>query len=50
VQGRKNRALIFNAPLFHSRFPLGGIGTNADDARMVWVSHFHKLGPSGEFV
>lgn len=50
VQGRKNRALIFNAPLFHSRFPLEGIGTGPENGRMVWVSHFHKLGPSGEFV
>lgn len=41
VQGRKNRAVIFDAPLFHSRIPLGGIGNDPDDARMVWVSHFH---------
>lgn len=50
VRGMKNRALIFNAPLFHSRFPLGGIGSGIDDGRMVWVSHFHKLSPSGEFI
>ena len=50
VRGCKNRALIFNAPLFHSRFPLKGIGSTAETGRLVWVSHFHKLGPSGEFV
>jgi hypothetical protein len=50
VRGRKNRALIFPAPLFHSRFPLEGIGSDADNGRMVWVCHFHKLSPSGEFV
>ena len=50
VRGAKNRALIFNAPMFHSRFPLQGIGSTAEDGRLVWVSHFHKLGPSGEFI
>jgi hypothetical protein len=50
VQGRKNRALIFPAPLFHSRFPLDGIGTTPDEGRMVWVSHFHKINPAGELV
>jgi hypothetical protein len=50
VKGRKNRALIFNAPLFHSRFPLEGIGTSPKDARMVWASHFNKLLPNGEFA
>lgn len=50
VRGKKNRALIFNAPLFHSRFPIEGIGISETDARMVWVTHFHKLGPNGEFA
>lgn len=50
VRGQKNRALIFNAPLFHSRMPIEGIGNNASDARMVWVSHFNKLAPNGEFA
>jgi len=50
VRGQKNRALIFDAPLFHSRLPIGGIGTNATDARMVWVSHFNKLAPNGDFA
>lgn len=41
VPGQKNRAVIFSAPLFHSRFPLDGIGESAEDARMVWACHFH---------
>lgn len=49
VRGQSNRALIFNAPLFHSRFPLDGIGANPETGRIVWVSHFHKIAPSGDF-
>lgn len=41
VPGRFNRALIFDAPLFHSRVPLTGIGDSAATARMVWSCHFH---------
>jgi hypothetical protein len=48
VAGKFNRALIFDAPLFHSRFPLEGIGHDTDAARLVWVSHFYRLAPSGE--
>lgn len=48
VRGALNRALIFRAPLFHSRFPLEGIGTNPDTGRLVWVSHFFKMSPAGE--
>ena len=50
VRGKKNRGLIFNAPLFHSRFPIEGIGSSADNARMVWASHFNKIAPNGTFV
>lgn len=48
VRGALNRALIFKAPLFHSRFPLEGIGASAETGRLVWVSHFFKMSPSGE--
>jgi hypothetical protein len=41
VRGFFNRALIFHAPLFHSRWPKDGIGTTAEDGRLVWVCHFH---------
>lgn len=41
VRGIYNRALIFHAPLFHSRCPKNGIGDDAADGRMVWVCHFH---------
>ena len=40
VRGIYNRALIFDAPLFHSRFPKHGIGTDDETGRLVWVSHF----------
>ena len=50
VHGRKNRALIFPAPLFHSRVPVDGFGTDVQSARMVWVSHFYKLAPNGELI
>jgi len=42
VRGFFNRAVIFHAPLFHSRIPLLGLGEdgNPETARMVWVAHF----------
>lgn len=48
VEGRFNRALIFHAPLFHSRFPVEGLGNGSDDGRLVWASHFYKLNGYGE--
>lgn len=50
VRGALNRALIFNAPLFHSRYPLEGIGSSLDTGRMVWVSHFYKINQSGQLT
>lgn len=50
VRGAYNRALIFPAPLFHSRYPLEGIGRTIDTGRMVWASHFYKLGPGGDLL
>lgn len=47
VEGKYNRALIFRAPLFHSRYPATGIGTDPDEGRLVWVSHFYELGEDG---
>lgn len=41
VAGHYNRALIFEAPLFHSRHPKHGYGSTADDGRMVWVCHYN---------
>jgi hypothetical protein len=40
VHGRKNRALIFDAPLFHSRIPMAGIGSTDENSRLVWACHF----------
>jgi hypothetical protein len=48
VRGAYNRALIFNAPLFHSRFPLEGIGSSFETGRLVWASHFFKVNNLGE--
>lgn len=41
VRGLYNRAVIFHAPLFHSRLPKDGIGENPEDGRMIWACHFH---------
>lgn len=41
VRGKFNRALVFDAPLFHARRPKDGFGSNAEDGRMVWVCHFN---------
>lgn len=41
VLGVYNRALIFEAPLFHSRLPKHGFGDGIEDGRMVWVCHFN---------
>lgn len=41
VRGLFNRAVIFDAPLFHARFPKHGIGNGApEEARMIWACHF----------
>ena len=48
VQGQYNRAVIFNAALFHSRVPITGFGTNQEEGRLIWASHFYKLKGSGE--
>lgn len=50
VRGARNRALIFPAPLFHSRFPLEGVGDSLDTGRMVWVSHFYRISPAGDLA
>jgi hypothetical protein len=50
VEGKYNRALIFEAPLFHSRFPLDGIGNSPEDGRLIWASHFYKLDGRGELT
>lgn len=40
IPGTYNRALIFEAPLFHSRVPKHGFGDSPENGRMVWVAHF----------
>lgn len=44
-KGSYNNAVIFRAPLFHSRFPKHGIGGDAESGRLVWVAHFKLLTP-----
>ena len=41
VAGKYNRALIFEAPLFHARSPKHGFGSTPEDGRMVWVCHYN---------
>lgn len=50
VEGKKNRAVIFEAPLFHSRYPLEGIGKTKEEGRLVWVSHFYHIDRDGDLV
>jgi hypothetical protein len=50
VRGAFNRALVFNAPLFHSRFPMTGLGTDETDGRMIWACHYRILGKQGELL
>lgn len=40
VRGSFNRAVIFEAPLFHARSPRNGLGETVENGRMVWVCHF----------
>ena len=40
VAGGFNRAVIFNAPLFHARVPKNGFGSTPEDGRLVHVIHF----------
>lgn len=47
VEGKKNRAMIFDSPIFHCRSPKTGIGTTPEDARMIWVCHFAVEGDVG---
>jgi hypothetical protein len=43
VPGRFNRALLFEAPLYHGRVPRNGFGDTPEEGRMVWVCHFAFL-------
>lgn len=41
IPGKFNRAVIFDAPLFHARLPKHGFGDDAESGRMVWACHFY---------
>ena len=48
VRAVYNRALIFQAPLFHSRWPLEGFGEgDGENGRLVHVTHFYRLNAQG---
>jgi hypothetical protein len=40
VPGKFNRAVIFDAPLFHARHPRHGFGSTPEDGRLIWATHF----------
>lgn len=50
VEGKYNRAVIFDAPLFHARHPIEGIGSNNEEGRLVWASHYYELLGDGSLV
>ena len=41
VRAAYNKALIFDAPLFHQRVQAQGVSNDPEKARIVWVAHFH---------
>jgi len=41
VQGKQNRALIYDSRLFHCAEPVGGFGHNAQDGRIVLTYFFN---------
>jgi hypothetical protein len=43
VRGEYNRAVIFEAPLFHARHPRHGFADTPESGRLVWVCHFMTL-------
>lgn len=43
VSGEYNRALIFNAPLFHCRYPMQDAVEMETMGRLVWVMHFNRM-------
>ncbi len=40
VRGVFNRAVIFKSRQLHRRYPVNGIGTDAESGRLVWIGHF----------
>lgn len=47
VRGDCNKAVVFNAPMFHSRHPKEGFGITEEDGRMIWGCHFRLLAQDG---
>jgi hypothetical protein len=42
VSGAFNRIVVFHSHEYHRRFPLHGIGHDAETGRLVWVGHFRR--------
>ena len=40
IDGKYNRAVVFDAPKFHARRPKNGFGSTPEDGRLVWACHF----------
>jgi hypothetical protein len=50
VRGQFNKAIIFDAPLFHARHPKNGFGETPEEGRMVWVCHFCLADAAGNLI
>lgn len=48
--GEYNKAVIFDAPLFHSRYPKTGFGSSAEEGRLIWACHFRVMDGSGNLT
>lgn len=42
IQGRYNRAVVFQSPRWHRRFPEHGFGVDDVSGRMIWIGHFRN--------
>jgi hypothetical protein len=48
--GAFNNAVIFDAPLFHARHPIHGIGSSDETARLIWGCHFNLADGNGRLM
>jgi len=42
IQGRYNRAIVFDSHRYHRRFPYHGFGSDEASGRMIWIGHFRN--------
>lgn len=43
IKGEYNRALVFNGPLFHCRYPMEDPGEGIESGRLVWLCHYFNI-------